>query len=134
MPIESHIDDEPLFSGTHSGGAGTTLQDLTRDFRTSGVTIGVAIHNDTQVTDGNIISFTATTLISDVSFDNGDAYSIYKTAAKDTGISYIGVDKSRGWKETNKKHLNKYGWKPCDHDIDKDENGNRYNRWDRPEH
>ena len=124
--LELHSDSDALIEGTHDGADGSlTLQDLNLDFRACGAYADLAIHNDTQVTDGTITSVTKHTIVSDVSFDNGDEYSIYKTATKDSFISRIGIDRSRGWKETDKANLTSYGWRPEDVDIDVDEDGNR---------
>ena len=130
--IVSHTDSDYLVTGTHSGSTGTTLLDRTKDFRICGAIEGLAILNTTQGTDGNITSVSENEIVSDVSFDNGDTYEIYKTSAKDTQISYIGTDKSRGWKVTCKKELNRYGWRKEDHDIDKDQDGYRLPKDERP--
>ncbi len=94
--------------------------------------IGLAIHNDTQETNGNIISVTETTVESNISWNTGDQYSIYKTTKKDTFLYSMGVDKSRGWKVSDKSKLDESGWFPEDHDIDKDAKGNRLPREDIP--
>jgi len=129
--LVSRIDNDPLLTGTHTGSTGTTLQDLTVDFRISGPSVGVAIHNDTQVTDGNITEVAEHTIVSDVSFDNGDSYSIYVTSAKDSIIATMGTDKSRGW-ECQREDLDSSGWFPEDHDVDKDPDGNLLPRRERP--
>lgn len=67
-----------------------------------------------------------------ISWLAGDTYAIYKTGTKDSYISRIGIDRSRGWKVTNKAELNSYGWLPEDADIDKDSNGNSLPKHKRP--
>lgn len=131
---DTHIDDDPLATGTHEGVDGSSfLYVKNMIFVTCDVRIGLAIHNETQDTDGLITAVTETTVTDDTNtWDNGDTYSIYKTAAKDTFISRIATDKSRGWKVTEKSELNDYGWFPKDHDIDKDSDGHKLPKDERP--
>lgn len=131
---DSHIDDSPLATGTHTGSDGAaSLYVKNGRFRSWGAAIGLAIHNDTQGTDGLITVVTDDTITDDTNtWDNGDTYSIYKTAAKDGNISKIAVDKSRGWKVTDPAELDKSGWLPQDHDLDRDEDGHRLPRNERP--
>ncbi len=132
---ESHLDDEPLITGTHYGSNGAAaLYDPNALFQTVGVDgeLSQAIYNDTQVTNGNVTSATDTTVESDITWNNGDTYSIYKTSTKDSFISRIGVDRSRGWKTTERSELNIYGWFPEDVDIDKNIQGNILPRRERP--
>ena len=83
---------------------------------------------------GAVTSFTDTGISSSgiTSWNNGDTYSVYKTATKDSFISRIGIDKSRGWKYTNKSELTARGWRPKDVDIDKDTDGNLLPRRETP--
>ena len=127
MPFVTHKDDENLATGTHAGAdSAAALYDKTAMFDVCGVAVGLAIHNETQVTDGLVTVVTATTVTDDTNtWDNGDTYSIYKTAEKDTVISTIATDKSRGWKVTDPDKLNSNGWFPEDEDIDVDEDGDQ---------
>lgn len=126
---ETHNDDEALATGTHKGADGASaLSDPGADFKSCGINsdVGQAVSNETQATSGNVTASTEDTVTDDGnSWDNGDTYKIYKTAAKDTFLSRHGIDKSRGWKATKKGELNAYGWRPEDADIDVDESGHR---------
>jgi hypothetical protein len=120
--IERHLDSEPLATGTHQGSDGaSTLYDPDALFKTCGVRQGKAIYNGE--TGSLVTSVTDTEVGSGLTWDNGDIYKIYKTSAKDSVISSIKTDKSRGWKVTKEDELNSYGWRPEDADIDKDANG-----------
>ena len=125
MPFVTHKDDEALATGTHKGSDGASvLSDRGANFKTFGALVGVAIHNTTQGTDGLTTVVTDDAVTDDTNtWDNGDTYEIYKTAAKDSTISTIATDKSRGWKVTRKEELNSYGWRPEDADIGVDEDG-----------
>ena len=86
-------------------------------FKTLGVTRGVYLENETQDSGGAI-----TTLTDDyvktggVTWDNGDTYNIYKTATKNSTISTMATDRSRGWKADPKELVN--GWFAEDVDLD----------------
>ncbi len=75
---------------------------------------------------GLVTAVTETTVSASgiTSWQNGDTYNVYKTATKDSVISKIGIDKSRGWKYTDKRDLTSFGWRPEDVDLDKDSDGN----------
>ena len=122
---ETHKDDDPFASGTHKGADGASvLSDRGANFATWGVVVGVAIHNTTQETDGLVTAVTDDTVTDDTNtWDNGDSYEIYNSAAKDTVISSIATDKSRGWKVTSPDELNANGWFPEDADLGVDEDG-----------
>lgn len=123
-----HKDDDPLMTGTHKGAdAAGSLSDAGENFLSCGIIIGLAIHNDTQGTDGLVTAVTEDGVTDDTNtWDNGDTYSIYKTAAKDTVISRIATDRIRGKKVTRPEQLNSYGYLPKDSLIDLDEDGYRY--------
>lgn len=132
---ETHKDSEPLITGTHRGTNGSTsLYDPTAGFLTAGIDgdLSQAIYNDTQVTNGNVTSSTDTNVESDITWNDGDTYSIYKTSTKDSTLSRIGIDRSRGWKVFSEKELNLDGWFPDDADIDKDRRGNTLPKEKRP--
>lgn len=120
--IEKHTDSDPLATGTHKGAsAAASIRDPGADFKSCGVRIGLAIYNETQDTNGLVTAVTEDTVTDDTNtWDNGDTYAIYKTATKDSAISTIGTDRSRGWKSTNRADLDR-GWRPEDVDLDRDE-------------
>lgn len=122
---ETHKDSEALATGTHQGLDGASaLFSKDADFKSCGIVPGVAIYNTNQGTNGLITAVTETEITDDTnSWDYGDTYEIYKTATKNSLISTIGVDKSRGWKVIEKKELNSRGWLPEDQDLDVDEDG-----------
>ena len=115
-----HIDDEALVTGNHDGADGAgALSDKDADFKSCGVVVGSAIYNDTQGTNGLITAVTEGSITDDTnSWDRGDAFSIYKTAAKNTRLSVIATDMSRGWKVTHEWELTEAGWFPRDVDQD----------------
>lgn len=127
---ETHKDDTALATGTHKGADGASvLSDPGADFQSCGINsdIGQAVENVTQDTTGNVTASTEDTVTDDGnSWNNGDTYKIYKTATKNSSISKIAIDKSRGWKVTKDHELNEYGWLPEDEDLDVDEDGHRY--------
>jgi len=125
---ERHIDDEYLMTGTHKAATSTTLRDAKADFGSCGAMKGLYIANITQA--GKIetsISLIDTvteeeiTTDDDVPWYNGDVYEIYKTASKNSPISSIWTDRSRGWKSDPKDLVD--GWKPEDEDIDRNNPG-----------
>lgn len=120
---ETHRDSDYLATGTHKGGSGdASLNDPGADFKSCGISgdLGQAIYNDTQSTNGNVTASTENTVTDDTNtWTDGDTYFIYKTATKNSVISTIWVDKSRGWK-TEKKDLDR-GWRKEDVDLDRDE-------------
>ena len=143
---EHHIDDSPLFTGTHKGTAGYLMGDddhfLTDDdgdylysdgddmvqltdkgmnFRALGVTpdLGLSCVNETEGTAGAITAATENTVTATgVTWSYGDTYSIYKTATKDTHISSIWCDVSRGQKIEHPDDINSQGWRWDDVDWD----------------
>lgn len=157
--IVTHTDSEPLATGTHKGIDGSAiLFDPEAYFKMCGVREGLAIYKtvppymldqngdivydqngdpvETNEVDENGLVLSTTeehvTASGITAWTNGDTYEIYKTGVKDSFISSIGTDRSRGWKVTSKDELDKSGWFSKDHDIDKDENGNLLPRKERP--
>jgi hypothetical protein len=135
----NHIDDEPLFTGTHSGGDGSNaLLDHGAMFRSLGVMSGLLIENETQGTTGTVSTCTDDRVYTgeansgegvlggklplvlageeDLTWNNGDTYNIYKTTVKNSPISYSWVDVSRGW-QAYPEDLVK-GWRSEDADLD----------------
>jgi hypothetical protein len=132
---EIHRDDTAMFTGSHDGSNGATvLRDMGASFYL-GVSVGQYIENVTQGTSGYVLSYTDNTVTvsggevfplvfpivfgdSDITWNSGDTYNIYKTSTKNGVISSIWTDRSRGWKVSDQKELNKEGWRPEDWDID----------------
>ena len=119
---EIHRDDSPLFTGTHKGGdAATALRDAGNNFRAMGVnpTLGQYVENETQSTGGAVTAADEDTVTVDgVTWDRDDVYGIYVTATKDSFISGIWTDVSRGWKINHPDEIGEDGWRREDHDID----------------
>jgi len=117
---ETHRDDEYLMTGTHKGATSTTLFNRKADFASCGAFAGLYIENVTQTTNSLVATATEEEVTTDdsISWDNGDTYEIYKTAAKDSFISSERVDLSRGWK-SDPETLER-GWKKEDIDLDRD--------------
>lgn len=123
---EVHRDDEALATATHDGADGSaTLRNVGADFKSCGVSVGLAIYNDTDGSNGLVTAVTedevTCTLAGGVNnhWNKDDTYSIYKTGTKNSVISSIKVDKSRGWKAEPEKDLDR-GWRPEDVDLDRD--------------
>ena len=116
---EIHRDNDYLASGMHDGTNGaTTLSDKDADFKSCGVMVGAYIENETAGTNSNVASVSESEITTDdnISWDNGQTYKIYITSAKNTKISSIWTDHSRGWR-TDKEDLID-GWRAEDIDID----------------
>jgi hypothetical protein len=84
--ITSHIDDDHLATGTHSGAdGGLVLRNKGADFKSCGVTTGKAIYNTTDSSNGLITAVTEDTVTCTLSggtnntWTSGDTYKIYKT-------------------------------------------------------
>jgi len=123
---EVHYDTDPLATGTHGGASGTlTLQDNGQDFRVAGVSVGLAIENETDGSSGLVTVVTERTVTCTLAggtantWTNGDTYNIYKTASKGTKISTIYTDRIFGQKVTRQDELYK-GHLADDVDLDID--------------
>ena len=129
--IETHKDDSYFSTGTHKRGSSASLVDPGNLFVTFGVAVGMLIKNTTDSSEGAITAVTEdeieVTLTGGTNntWESGDTYEIYLTGTYNSVISSIGVDNSRGWKVTDKKELNDYGFRPEDADIDRDSKGHR---------
>lgn len=122
---ETHRDNETLATGTHDGAdSSSTLREIGADFKSCGVYAGLAIYNDTDGSNGLVTDVTEDEVTCTLSggvnnhWNNGDTYSIYKTGTKNSIISSIWTDRSRGWK-SDKDNLDR-GWRPEDVDLDRD--------------
>ena len=115
-------DDQPLFTGTHEGGSSSsTLYVQGAMFRALGVDpqLGQYVANTTQGTYGNVTAATNDEVtVSGVTWDYGDSYEIYVTDTKNSYISSVWTDVSRGWKVTDQKEVDSRGWRPEDADLD----------------
>ena len=115
-------DDQPLFQGTHVGAdSSATLEDSGARFKELGVdaSLGQYVENTTQSTAGNVTASTSNNVtVSGVTWDNGDTYKIYRTAAKSSYISGNWVDVSRGWRIKKDDDVTSYGWRREDVDLD----------------
>ena len=123
MPIESHIDDDYMATGTHKGAnSALVIWNPGADFMSCGINgdIGQAVYNDTQSTNGNVSASTEDTCTTDISWDKGDTYYIYKTDTKNSAISSIGIESRYGRKVTDKTLLDEDGLLAEDRDLDED--------------
>lgn len=126
MPVaEVHRDIYPLFEGTHKGATGLTLNDPGADFLSCGASVGLAIYNDTDESNGLITALTENTVTCTLAggtlntWTSGDEYSIYATAAYNTKISTTYTDKRYGRKVTDPAKLDNDLF-PEDRDLDED--------------
>jgi len=114
----THRDTDYLATGTQKG-SGTTISDFGKDFKSCGVYAGLAVKNDTAVTSGHVVSVTENTVVTDISFNTGATYRIFKTTTYDSVISKHYTDRRYGDKVTFKQELIE-GIKPKDRDYDED--------------
>ena len=127
MPYETHRDTDPLATGTHKGAASLTINDPGKNLKSCGVMVGLAVKNSTDVSAGLVTAVTEDAVTCTLAggslntFTNGDTYEIYKTAAYNTLISSIYVDKRFGHKATTRDELTESNLFP--EDVDLDENG-----------
>ena len=121
----THKDDDYLATGTHSGASGgLILRNKGADFKSCGVTVGIAIYNDTDGSNGLTTAVTEDEVTCTLSggsnntWTNGDTYEIYKTATKDSTISHIYTDRSAGRKVVKGDILTRAGYFPDEADLD----------------
>lgn len=126
--IETHRDIYPLFQGTHKGSSGSlTLRDPGACFLSAGATVGNAIYNDTDSSNGLITAITEDEVTCTLSggtnntWTYGDTYKIYATTAYNTKISSWQTDRRAGHKVTRKEELTEEGYLPEDVDMDQDD-------------
>lgn len=122
-----HIDGDYLLRCTHQyGSGGMVLKNKNADFLSCGVTVGVAIYNDTDESNGLVTAVTEDSVTCTLTggtnnyWSYGDQASIYKTATKDGYISKITTDRSRGWKVTKPSQVDDDGFLVGDGDLDHD--------------
>jgi len=121
----SHTDSDYLARGTHDGAnGGVVLRNDGADFKSCGVTVGVAVYNDTDGSSGLTTAVTENEVTCTLSggsnntWSRGDQYSIFKTSAKDSSISSISVDRRFGRKVVRGDVLTRKGFFPDDVDLD----------------
>ena len=115
---ELHLDDSPIYTGLHAGSTGLVITHKVGHFLSCGVSVGAAVYNETQGTNGLITAVTEDTITTDISWNNGDTFSVYVTATKDSLISFINTDLRFGTKVTRKAELNERGQLLEDEDLD----------------
>jgi hypothetical protein len=126
---EIHIDDEYLLRCKHNYATtgGLILKNDAAYFKSCGVTVGVAIYNDTDGSHGLVTAVSEGTVTCTLaggknnSWSYNDQASIYKTATKDGYISKITTDRSAGRKVTKPSQLDDDGFLPGDADLDRHE-------------
>lgn len=123
----THTDSDYLATGTHSGASGgLILRNKGADFKSCGVTVGIAIYNDTDDSNGLTTAVTENEVTctlaggSNNTWTNGDTYKIYKTSSKDSTISHIYTDRRFGKKVVRGDILTRRGFFPEDQDLDED--------------
>ena len=123
----AHIDDDYLATGTHRGAnGGLVLRNDGSDFKSCGITVGVAIYNNTDSSNGLVTVVTEDEVTCTLSggtnntWTNGDTYYIYKTAALNTLISSLNVDRRFGRKVVRGDILTEKGFFLDDVDLDQD--------------
>jgi len=114
-----HRDTDYLVTGTQKGSSSTTITDRGKDFKSCGVTAGLAVYNDTASTTGSVTSCTEDQVVTDVTFATGATYRIFKTDEYNSKISTHFTDKRYGDKVTHREELIN-GLKPKDRDDDEE--------------
>ena len=123
MPVETHKDDTPFATGTHTGSSGSAYLEVRgADFKSCGVQEDVLIKNTTDGSSGTISSVTEDRVYGTLSggtdndWDYGDTYEIYITDTEDSVISSIYVDRRFGRRADREDMKN--GILPKDEDLD----------------
>jgi hypothetical protein len=125
MTVERHIDDDPLATGTNAGATGFIIYDDSADFKSCGVAVGLAVHNETAGTDGLVTAVTEGSVTFDISIASGDVWQIFKTGERGSSISKVYTDRIYGTKAVKPSDLNARGRFHEDEDKDAD----RENVW-----
>lgn len=89
-----------LATGTQKG-SGTTITDRGKDFKSCGVFASLAVANITGSTSGLVVSATEDEVVTNITFNSGDTYEIYKTTATGTKLTTFYVDRRSGRKVTD---------------------------------
>jgi hypothetical protein len=123
---EVHKDSDYMLTCTHKGpNGGMILRNKNARFVISGVYVGLAIYNDTDGSKGIVTAVEDNAVTCTLAggtantWTNGDTAYIYKTATKDSFISSIDTDRSKGWKVTKGMALDDDGFFPEDADLDR---------------
>lgn len=111
-----HRDTDYLCTGTQKG-SGVTITDTGKDFKSCGVYAGLAVYNDTASTTGHVVSVTENAVVTDIAFNLGATYRIFKTDTYNSVISKHFTDRRYGDKVTHQEELVD-GIKPRDRDYD----------------
>jgi hypothetical protein len=112
----AHRDTDYLCTGTQKG-SGTTITDQGKDFKSCGVVKDLAVYNDTASTTGKVVSCTENTVVTNIAFNAGATYRIFKTDTYNSLISKHFTDRRYGDKVTHQWELQD-GLKPRDRDYD----------------
>jgi len=123
-----HRDTDYLATGTHKGASAVmVLHDPGADFLSCGVSVGLAIYNDDDESNGLVTVVSESSVTCTLAggtnnyWSSGDTYYIYKTSAYNTKISTIYTDRRAGHKVTEKSQLTDEGYLPEDVDLDQDD-------------
>lgn len=109
-------DTDPLIYGVHKGQTGLTIIQANKDFLSCGAFAGLAVQNTTTLLFGHVVSASETSVLTDITFHNGDGYSIYHTGIYNSVISKYYTDRRFAHKVTEKDELID-GLFPEDRDI-----------------
>jgi len=126
MFLVKNKDDAGLFYSTHKGATGLTIVDPGKDFKSCGVTVGLAVKNVTDDSTGLVTAVSETSVTCTLSggslntFTAGDYYRIYCTDTIDDLISSHYTDKRFGTKVTNRNELDRHGIMAGDEDLDEE--------------
>jgi len=118
---ETHRDDDYLVTGTHDGAdAATTIRNESIDFMVCGIVADQYIENTDTAETSLVATVTEHEITTDdnLAFDNGETFEIYKTGTKDSFISSVWTDVSRGWKINKPDDVGSDGWRHEDRDWD----------------
>lgn len=121
--VLTNDDGEVLFTDGYYGFT-SVIRDKGMSFRSLGVDPDLDLYceNETQGTSGVVTAADEDTVtVSGVTWENGDTYSIYATSTKDSFISGIWCDVSRGQMIDHPDDINRHGWRV--EDVDWDDRG-----------
>lgn len=127
MWVVKNKDSKGLFYSTHKGATGLTISDPGMDFKSCGVTVGLAVANVTDGSTGAVTAVTEDTVTCTLTggslnvFTSGDEYRIYCTDTADQTLSYFYTDKRFGTKVTDRSQLDRHGIMAGDEDLDEED-------------